>query len=67
MTTKRKPIAVYTLNNVSGIAIYDFDDEHVTAGLNDFEPEQFDLHYDDDGRAWFNWGGMVYLDECTKI
>lgn len=63
----RKPIALYTLNNVSGILIYEVTDEHVIAGLNKYEPEEFKVQYDEDGRAWFDWGGMIYLDECIKI
>ena len=62
-----KPIATYTLNNVSGIAIYDVTDEYVIAGLNECEPEEFKVQYDEDGRAWFDYGGTVYLDECTKL
>ena len=61
-----KPIAVYTLNNVSGILIYKVTDEYVIAGLNEYEPDEFEVKYDGD-RPYFDWGGMIYLDECIKI
>lgn len=62
----RKPIALYTLNNVSGILIYEVTDEYVVAGLNEYKPEKFEVKYDGD-RPYFDWGGMIYLDECIKI
>ena len=62
-----KEIARYPLNNVSGLAIYRADDESVLVGLNNDTPKEIGVQYDEDGRAWFEWGGRVYLDECLRI
>lgn len=58
---------IYTLSNCGGLAIYDVLDEEVLVGLNDENPDWVGLNYDESGRAWFEWGGRVYLDECRSV
>ena len=61
-------IACYTLTNCGGLAIYEADDERVLVGYNTDEPKWLAVEYDDDGRAWFGWGGReIYLDECVRV
>lgn len=66
--SERKVIACYTLTNCGGLAIYEADDERVLVGYNDDEPTWSAVEYDDDGRAFFGWGGReIYLDECVRV
>ena len=63
----KKPIAVHTITNCFGIAIYDVNDETALVGLNDEKPEWVDVKTDEDGRSYIDAFGGVYLDECIKV
>lgn len=65
----RRPIAIYTVSNCIGVAIYDIDGytDKILVGVNDQEPEWVDLKIGEDGRCYFDWYGGIYLDECSRV
>lgn len=61
-----RPIGVYGICNTAGIAIYEIDqfEDKVLAGLNDSEPEWYDMTPDSEG---FMFGEtFVPFDEVIR-
>lgn len=63
MGEDRKGIATKTLNNVSGLILYDMNDEEVLIGMNNEKPEKVELQYDEQGLPYVEYYGVQYLDE----
>ena len=63
----KKPIAVYTITNCLGVAIYDVNDETALVGVNNKKPEWVDVKTDEDGRSYIDAFGGIYLDECSRV
>lgn len=66
--SEMKVVAVYTLTNCGGLAIYDANSEGVLVGYNEDKPNWVAVDYDEDGRGRFDWCGCkIYLDECVRV
>ena len=61
------PIAVKTLNNVSGLAIYKLTDENVLIGFNNEKPQLKTIKYDKNEKAYVNYYGKQYLSDFVKV
>lgn len=62
----KKPLAVATITNTYGLAIYEVASDEVLVGVNDEEPSWVDIEYDDQGLPYINCYGVTYLDEFIK-
>ena len=60
-----KVIAVATINNTSGIALYDITDEQALVGLNDDKPEWVDIEWDDE--PYIDFYGKTYISEFIRV
>lgn len=62
----KKPLAVATITNTYGLAIYEMTPDKVLVGVNYEEPTWMEIHYDDQGLPYINCYGVTYLDEFIK-
>ena len=62
----KKPLAIATKTNVSGLVIYEMTSDKVLIGLNDEEPSWVTIDYDYEGEPYVNYYGMTYLNEFVK-
>lgn len=62
----RKPLAIATITNVSGLVIYEMTSDEVLIGFNDEEPTWVEIQYDDQGEPYVNYYGVTYLSEFVK-
>lgn len=62
----KKPLAVATITNTYGLAIYEVTSDEVLVGVNDEEPTWMDIEYDDQGLPYINCYGVTYLNEFIK-
>lgn len=60
-----KIIAVATINNTSGIALYDVTDEQALVGLNNDKPEWVDIEWDSE--PYIDFHGKIYMSEFIKV
>ena len=68
----RRPIAVYGLSNTGGLAVYEIDtvEDRILVGLNDQEPEWYDLVYEPiEGEAeGFRYGELfIPVTELMRV
>lgn len=61
-----KVIAVATINNTSGIALYDITDEQALVGLNDDKPEWVNIEWDDE-QPYIDFYGKIYISEFIRV
>lgn len=62
----RKPLAVATITNTYGLAIYEVTSDEVLVGVNDEEPTWVEIQYDDQGEPYIDCYGTTYLNEFIK-
>lgn len=62
----KKPLAVATITNTYGLAIYEATSDAVLVGVNDEEPSWVDIEYDDQGLPYIDCYGVTYLNEFIK-
>lgn len=59
-------IAIKTLTNVSGLALYSVTDTEALIGFNDEKPEVVPVKHDDEGEPYIEYYGKQYLNEFTR-
>lgn len=62
----KKPLAVATVTNTYGLAIYEVTSDEVLVGINDEEPSWVEIQYDDQGEPYIDCYGVTYLNEFIK-
>lgn len=62
----KKPLAVATITNTYGLAIYEMTSDEVLVGVNDEEPNWVDIEYDEQGLPYIDCYGVTYLNEFIK-
>ena len=60
-----KIIAVATINNTSGIALYDITDEQALVGLNNEKPEWVNIEWDDE--PYIDFYGKTYISDFIRV
>jgi len=67
----RKVIASYGLSNTCSVNIYDINygiDDAVVAGINNDNPEEYTIEYDEESNPYFSINGMdIPLSDCMKL
>lgn len=62
----KKPLAVATITNTYGLAIYEVTSDEVLVGVNNEEPSWVEIQYDDQGLPYIDCYGVTYLNEFIK-
>lgn len=66
----KKPIGAYCMCNFGGLEFYEGDDsDYVTAfnfGNGPYKFRRSNVHFTENGRAYVNRAGRVYLDEVMR-
>ncbi|MEE5180989.1 hypothetical protein JDW21_18790 [Bacillus subtilis] len=67
----REIIAVYGLTNTASVNIYEIQhgiEDTVLAGINNQEPEECVIQYDNEGEPFFKLGELeIPLSECMRV
>lgn len=63
----KKPLAVATKTNVSGLVIYEMTSDEVLIGFNDEEPSWVEIKYDREGEPYVDYYGKTYLNEFVRL
>lgn len=63
----KEPLAVATVTNTYGLAIYEITSDEVLVGVDEEEPVWMDIEYDGQGLPYINCYGETYLDEFIKV
>lgn len=61
-----QPIAICTVTNVMGLAIYEISDEQVLVGVNNEKPVEVEIQWNDDGEPYIDFYGEHMLNEFVK-
>ena len=61
-------IACWEICNTASLNVYSINEEEVVAGINNQEPETFEVLTDDDGEFYIDFhGSHYYLNECMRV